>query len=38
MAHIWLNPKIICMLDPTISAPCTALMVLRNLYKQIEDH
>lgn len=34
IAHNWLYPRIIWMLEDTISEPCTALIVCRNLWKQ----
>ena len=34
IAHNWLYPRIIWMLEDTISEPCMALIVCRNLWKQ----
>lgn len=34
IAHNWLYPRIIWMLEDTISEPCMALIVCRNLCKQ----
>jgi hypothetical protein len=34
IAHSWLYPRIIWMLEDTISEPCMALIVCRNLWKQ----